>query len=666
MTTTDPFGTPDPLPRDRNDVDSFSTPGGIGRPHGDAEDRAEIPRDQWDRYLMHQLDGSKPAANKGMTRVSTSKSALSNTVGIQRWAGRRILSGIGKDAKLVEQAMRAAALTPGPDQEKALGRIADLAYEIGGGKERAGLGTQFHQLTEDRNKGLEPEIPEVRLADIAAYYRMLSDNFVEILPEFLERQVLCPFNHGGTFDNIVRWWDPVTEEWELVVADLKTGRSLDLGWLEILIQLWLYANAYAIWTTTEIERNDPKDSKKITGVQGFYTPMPHELRRDKALIFHVPLDGTASLYVLDLGGVETWVRAAVEARRANSEAKHKVRCISTFRPDAFVAPTIETRQGVVVVPADQGPVDQFSSGPFPTTLENAANLRFMPGDAGLPDQVSSDGGQTWTNQPTADQLEQQAILERRQKVAAETLARAAAVAPGQLPGDNTSPPPPIERDPVTGRKKRTCGHCHKPGHTQKNCPENPASPKYVKPELRAAPDLPEYKVGDTVTVEGIEFTKHSDGPMIPDQDAAPYCLQLDHTVCEWTSQPPAAHGTWGCSITGKPSKGAYEAGKFRVTALGPAYGHPDGAAVAHLNPTPQDLADGDDAPPPSELAPSPWPAPPTAPDWVTPPDMVAWGITNSHTVDVLLAHRASCIAAGTWTVIHDEQGKIRYQALTSS
>ena len=253
MTTTDPFGNPGPA-KIPDRADPFGIPSDSGRATrtGDAEDRAKVPRDQYDRYLMPHLDGTKPAKNKGFTRVSTTKSALSNTFGIQQWSKRKVIDGIGKDPTLVAAAMRASAMPDGKDKEKALAAVAEAAFVVGGGKERAGLGTGFHELTEDRNRGdLDTATMDPKwLPELTAYETMLAENNIQVLPEFLERQVLCPYNDAGTLDNIVRWWNPDTEEWELVVADLKTGRSLDLGWLEILIQLWMYANAYAMWTTT--------------------------------------------------------------------------------------------------------------------------------------------------------------------------------------------------------------------------------------------------------------------------------------------------------------------------------------------------------------------------------------------------------------------------------
>ncbi len=648
MTITDPFGTPGPVPLpDRGDP--FGVPSDSGRATrmGDAEDRAEVPRDQWDRYLLHHLDGTKPAANKGFTRVSTTKSALSNTFGIQDWAKRRVIEGIGKDETLVQEAIRASRMPDGPDKEKALRRVASAGFDLGGGKERSGLGTEFHELTEAFNRGEDVGDPKWD-AELDAYTAMLYENNIRIRPEYLERQVLCPYNNAGTFDNIVEWWNPDTEEWELVVGDLKTGRSLDLGWLEIEMQLWLYANAYGLWTTTNIVRNDPKDPDKITDVEGFYEPMPLELRRDKALIFHVPLDGTATLYVIDLSGVDTYVEAAVTAKRANAEAKNKVRRISTYRPAAFVA---------------QDPLNAAVASTVEPAMKKAFGVG-SPASQGWPapeqPQVVDPNVVTRAMATPDQQAQVDKAAERLTKV--DEMARAAGRNDGDVPEDSptsdasvTTPPVTIERDPVTGRKKRTCGFCHKPGHTQKTCPENPASAKYQKPELKVVPEpAGEPAPGSRCNCLGDDdwHPIGTGGCLLPPGSAPetaiglPYCtLPHDH---QWTSQHSDAPGQWVCSTSGKPGKQAYEAGATALTNEPPTYGAPDYAVGDSVTVAGIEFTKHSEGP-----------------TWAAPPDMVLWGIKQAKTQTDVLLVRGQAIQEGTWNdVVHDPSAKARYIALT--
>jgi hypothetical protein len=673
---TDEFATPDASPRDYV-------------PRGDAEARAKVPRDQWDRYLMPHLDGTKPARNKGFTRVSTIKSGLSNQTGIKIWTGEKIVEGLGQDTELVEASMRAAKLVDPEDRKRALRKIADRAFVVGGGKDRSGKGTEFHEVTEQINRGDHVGNFDGNSlnAELTAYYRMLSDNDVQILPDMLERQVLCPYNMAGTFDNMVRWWNPDTEEWELCIADLKTGRDLSLGWLEILMQLWSYANAYGLWTTTDVTT---AADGTITDVQGYYEPMPLELRKDKALIFHVPLDGTATLYVLDLSGVERYVAAAVEAKRANAEAKHKVRKIGTVAPAAFVEQPI-TLTGAD--PASGVPLTNVGGYTLPQVGAAVAE-GIMHGRRQVePDgpwapvrqnttitgaEISADrlGPATFYPAKTADQIEQERKRdERLAKVAAmsnpNTDGDDEPVTPRQISSaDNRSDgTPPAGLDPVTGRKKRTCGHCRKPGHTQKNCPENPASAKYIGPGAEIDPDpmplpgeyVPEGEyLGPEESAQLIEAATaqvvnprlgtepvteaelaaynatasqapHIDETMLApgeQPDSFPWC-HLAHAH-EWTSTHPAAPGQWVCSTTGKPSREAYE----KTASQGP-YAQP--LPIATMPP----------AAPPRTLT-----------------QVVVDDIAAASTQAELLSVRQRAIEAGHWVEsLHNDAAMVRYQAL---
>lgn len=705
MSTPDPFGAPGRVP-DRGD-DPFGVPSDSGRAirTGDSEDRAEVPRDQWGRYRMPHQDGSRPAANKGFTRVSTTKAALSNTIGIQKWSGRRIVEGIALDPAVTDAARTAAAMPEGKEKEQAFGRIAESAFKIGGGKERSGLGTEFHELAELKWRGeLNYEAVDPKWnADLAALDQLLTEHDVTPLPQFLERQVLCPYNQAGTFDLMARVWNPLTEEYELLMGDVKTGRSLDLGWLEILIQLWNYANAYALWTTTKIVRGDPKDATKITDIEGFYEDMPRELRTDKAFILHVPLDGTATLYFLDLSGIERWVRAAVEAKRANAEATTKITMAGQVKPDAFLSNWAER-------------------GQLPAVAQNTLDLANVPNPpiSVLADAITQ-GLTIETHTRTPQMLADAAKADERRAVAAQVLGQVAADtgqtveqladaidppsyaqgAPELSPGRSV-PAPVVERDPVTGRKKRTCGHCHKPGHTQKNCPENPASAKYAGtvrttqdadgvPVVIAVPagdPAPENNcncqqdddwhpyVHGMCNPAGPRAADQADGddapaPPVEDRSGQPFCT-LSH-ACQWTSSHQAAPGQWVCSVSGKPGRAAWERGQTAVTQEAPFYGAPQ---AEHGIPSAPG-AFGFDADQAIQQLPgmpggpalTPENAHVLATDALIPP-LASWPppsllelIALAPTQSAVLALRQEHLTAGTWTPEHDAAGMARYQTL---
>jgi hypothetical protein len=423
--------------------EAFGSATSAGPPvRGTTEDRSPVKRDGKDRYLLPELDGRAPVATQGLTRVSTIKAGLSNTIGIQNWTNRLTAEGVATSPELLTEIARLVA-TQTPDERKsAVGKLAKRAHVKAGSAERSELGTAVHEHHERKTKGQDPgSVPERYQRDVAAYDQLLAENQVELIPELSEVTVKCLYGAAGTFDNIVRWWNPDTEDWELVVADLKTGRSLELGWLEILIQLWFYANAVGMFIFVEGEPNG-----------GHYEPMPAGLRKDRALIFHTPMDGTAELFVLDLSGVARYVEAAIEARRANAEAKHKVRSAGKvdLRGPAFVGQLPGMPDGPAITPA---------------------NAHVLVSDLG---------------DPVAQAQERRRLAELEQ-AASRNMTENAKTRTGPVPttrqvaASDLAGGTPDERDPVTGRKKRTCGFCHKPGHTQKNCPSNPASAKFVPP-----------------------------------------------------------------------------------------------------------------------------------------------------------------------------------------
>jgi hypothetical protein len=347
MTTPDPFATPgDKIP-------SF------GRARGDAEDRAPVPRDPWDRYWIPNLDGTMPAKNKGFTRVSTLKDSAVDKRGININNTGLVAAGIATVPALASAAARAVR----DEDKKALRAIAAQAITAAGGKDRSALGTAVHDATERINRG-EPDVhvPEEYQADVDSYYQLLSENNVRIKPEFMERVVLCPYNTAGTFDNIVEWFNPdageldddgkPVGEWEWLIADLKTGRDLSYGYLEIMIQLWLYANAYGV---LDLATNT-------------YSPLPVEVRQDKAMIVHVPMaGGVAELWVIDISGAERYVRAAVELRRGNREAEKKWTKVGEVRPAPFVLPP-ETAER----PLDLTGADPSSGAPLTNVLDQVS------------------------------------------------------------------------------------------------------------------------------------------------------------------------------------------------------------------------------------------------------------------------------------------------------
>lgn len=613
----------------------FGDPVGGGGDHDYAEARAEVPRDQWDRYLIPSADGVAPAANKGRTRVSTVKKVGSSTANLQDRAERLIVQGLA-DPHLHELAVMAAALpedtaSQAKVKKAALRKVAARAYDKAGGNERRDLGNRMHELTDALNRnrfadGPEVEVPQELQPEIDAYYAALDAHDLSPVPELMERVVLCPYDTGGAFDNIMRRWNPDTEAFELVIVDLKTGQTLEFSWLSFLIQLWMYANAYFMYVVDAV---DTDDKGKVTAVRGHIEELPLELRRDKAILIRCPMDGSAEMLELDLSGVGRYAAASIELKRGNAEAKYKYRSLGTVRPAAFEAP----------LTAVKAPIPDYIA-------EGNREIYSTSGPATVPSDDPTDYIQLTRTEgpaPTPDQLEQEAkAVERLAKVS-----NLGSVADKQLK--------PLDLAPFAVKGQRGCGVCHRVGHKR-------GSAKCLgdaDPGLATEPD-PMTPAADEHS-EQASMVISPEGPPPVDVEAAkaralanaPYCtIPLPHK-CEWT----AVDGQWVCSVTGKPSKMAWEAGQTRVTAEHPHYGMPEGEGTS---PSSGQVAE---ATAQAQVA-AGQPVPPT--NWAQPPDMVAWGISNAETASAVLDHRAKCMAAHTWTDAYDTQAQLKYRELMAA
>lgn len=268
----------------------------------------DVPRDGHDRYLIprYPLDGpmapdAEPIApSEGdmlvpYTRVSTVAKTVQDTFGIDRWEKRRIVKGLGIRPDLYIL----AAATP-MDEGRTLDSIAAQAKDAAEARAASNLGTALHSFTDQVDSGLEPMVPPPYDADIAAYRAALAQNDITLLPGLQEQRVILPqladgqtAGAAGTFDRIVSWKQRPT------VGDLKTGNDpLTYGDLEISIQLWSYANAWAMW-----------DGQ-------FFRPMPADLRQDEALVFHLAAGkAVCKVYAVDLSHARRAVELAMEVRR---------------------------------------------------------------------------------------------------------------------------------------------------------------------------------------------------------------------------------------------------------------------------------------------------------------------------------------------------------------
>lgn len=297
-------------------TDPFAQPASSPDPEGgDGAYSFDGKPDRWKRYRLPDPETGAPG---GFTRATTFAKSISDTFTLSMWQQRMV----GKGVSMRPDLLAAFASTPLEDREK-LNRLAEAAKETAGAKAGANLGTAVHAFTEqvDRGELTAEKVPSPWDRDVRAYSGLLDQEGLEVIPEFIERIVLCKSLDGkgiaGTFDRIVRvtktvdvriGGDIVTlNPGELVIFDLKTGKDLEYGWLEIAVQLAIYGNAEHIFD---------KSSKT-------WEPMP-EVRRDVAIVLHLPVgQGKAEIHGIDIaqGKVLGLLCAAVrEGRKARGLA----------------------------------------------------------------------------------------------------------------------------------------------------------------------------------------------------------------------------------------------------------------------------------------------------------------------------------------------------------
>jgi len=199
----------------------------------------EPRRDRWGRYL---LPDPNTGEERAWTRATTLANTLSDPWGLVDWKLRMAVKGVA-----TRDDLRAlASALPLDTGKRQLNEVAQDAIEYAGGSSGRNMGTALHEWTAQSDRGEAPEVPSPWDRDLEAYHAALAVHSITGAPEWVERIVCIPdLGVAGTFDRIVHW--PPT----LYIADVKTAAGLDYSWLEIAVQLALYANAECLWNADD-------------------------------------------------------------------------------------------------------------------------------------------------------------------------------------------------------------------------------------------------------------------------------------------------------------------------------------------------------------------------------------------------------------------------------
>ena len=234
-------------------------------------------RDRWGRYLVLPPDGGKPV---GYTRATTIAKTLDDTSSLMSWAERMTAIGLSRRPDILAQ------IGDAETDKKALNRLCEQAKEAGGATIRRDLGTALHSMLEHSITDPNYTVPPAHADDITAVHQLLAEHGLTADPDMCERIVVNDEHRiAGTFDLLLRHPDG-----RQVLADFKTGTSIDYSGVAFSTQLTIYANADSLY----------QQGVNADGSDDVREPMPN-VATDHAYIIHCqPGSGVATLHRLTL------------------------------------------------------------------------------------------------------------------------------------------------------------------------------------------------------------------------------------------------------------------------------------------------------------------------------------------------------------------------------
>lgn len=357
--------------------------GGSGA-HGEAETK----RDRFGRYLIPHPDTGKETA---WTRSTTFAKSISDTYALSQWGLRMALLGATVRPDIVQRAHGKHVKA-----DKAL--LDELTADLknaAGDKVAANLGTSMHSFTEMADRAwhfpggplsILDQVPPDCRGMVVTYINLLQQTGLEPVPHLIEfTTVVKQYGVAGTSDNCYKVTKPLVLKigraevhlapGEYVIGDKKTGKDLDYGWQEIVIQLATYAhgiNTAGVWDrANEMWEPDPLSRFDAPGTK---------VRLDAGVVVHLPVDKESekqpAVYGVDL---ESGWNAAVLCERVR--AWRKVRSLASpvmvseapeaFAPQRTAAQTVKSAPMVGDHDPDTGVTTRTTVRP--ASLKDRAN-----------------------------------------------------------------------------------------------------------------------------------------------------------------------------------------------------------------------------------------------------------------------------------------------------
>lgn len=244
----------------------------------DIPEENPIKFDRWGRYLI-----ASPVTGKQVswTRATTFAKAIMDSFALNLWQQRMTAKGMSIRPDLVAMA---STMDVTMDKDR-FNDLVEQAKDAAGHKVAANVGTAVHSFIEEYDSGQTSieDIPNTYREDVLAYNKALSDHGLAVIPDLQER-VTCVLQYGvaGRMDKVI-----VDKDGKYRIGDVKSGKDLSFGWLEIAIQLAVYQmgiNSSGVWNQQTQNWNRPL-----------------QVETDYAVVMHVPAGtGSCKLYKVDL------------------------------------------------------------------------------------------------------------------------------------------------------------------------------------------------------------------------------------------------------------------------------------------------------------------------------------------------------------------------------
>jgi hypothetical protein len=293
----------------------------------------EIRRDRWGRYLVLAPGAEKPT---GYTRATTVAKTLDDESNLKTWAQRMTALGLAGRPDLV-----ALIAATDPEDKKTLNKICERASEAGGATVRRDLGTALHKMLEDSWFDPNYVAPSPYDADVMAVHTALNAAGFTVAAGMTERMIVNDRHQiAGMFDLLLA----TTGDGDLIMADIKTGSSVDFGALGWATQLAIYANADALY----------RQGKAADGSQDIREPMP-AINKSTGVIIHVqPESGACDLHWLNLEAGAEALEMAMEVRRLRKfKPLHKMEIAPAETPVEQVARIFDTTPDEIELVSDE-------------------------------------------------------------------------------------------------------------------------------------------------------------------------------------------------------------------------------------------------------------------------------------------------------------------------